>query len=346
MCSPSAVQIGAATSVTATAAVSTPAHAPGIAAEIVAIPTMTRVNSDPCDRRKPSCVAPGTAQPLRRAAVNTTTVLTMTMTSAVARTAGQMKAMAGRFTLMPTLMKNRPSRRPEKGFTSACTVLRYGVSDSAMPARKAPSVSERSARAVAALAASTMNSATTVKVSRLPVAASDSKSGRTTKRPARMAMARASTAFPRTITTSAPRRFGSPPSEAAKVRRKMATMSCATSTAVAERPIGQPGWLRSARRRATTAVEERASDTPTSTATGHGNPKATPIIAKARPHRMICSGARPIMSARRVRISFSEKCRPMSNRRKTTPRSARKRAVSLFWTRPKPDGPITRPATR
>jgi hypothetical protein len=66
--------------------------------------------------------------------------------------------------------------------------------------------------------------------------------------------------------------LGSPPSDAAKVRMKIATISCATSTAVADRPIGQPGWLRSSRMRATTAVDDRASETPTSAATGQAKP--------------------------------------------------------------------------
>ena len=89
MCSPSAVQIGAATSVRATAAVMMPDHAPGMAPAMEATPTTTSVNSEPWLKRKPSCVAPGTAQPLRRAAMKTTTVFTMRITSAVVSTAGQ-----------------------------------------------------------------------------------------------------------------------------------------------------------------------------------------------------------------------------------------------------------------
>ncbi len=50
-----------------------------------------------------------------------------------------------------------------------------------------------------------------------------------------------------------------------------------------------------------------------------------PIPANAPPHRMICSGARPIMSSPpRPYLAKREKCRPMSNSRNTTPRSARK----------------------
>ena len=173
-----------------------------------------------------------------------------------------------------------------------------------------------------------MNSATTVKASRLLVAASERNSGRTTKRPASTrhdergdGVAQRAAAWPRHDRRALAERGGEGEEEDRHhvLRHEDGGGGAAHRAAV--------DMLRSARMRLTTAVEERASETPMISAVSRrpaereadaGEGAAAEDDLQRRKPQHVALAA--------TRISCSEKCRPMSNSRKTTPSWARTRA--------------------
>ena len=80
-------------------------------------------------------------------------------------------------TVMPTAMKNRPSKRPRNGAMSAATWCRYSVSATIRPATKAPSAIDRPACWVAKLAPSTSRTAVAVNTSSASIVAMKPSTG-------------------------------------------------------------------------------------------------------------------------------------------------------------------------
>ena len=84
---------------------------------------------------------------------------------------------------MPTVKKNRPSRRPLKGSMAVSIALRNSVSASSRPATKAPSAIEKPATAAATPVATITNSVVATNRSLMPADATRRNSGRITTRP-------------------------------------------------------------------------------------------------------------------------------------------------------------------
>ena len=143
---------------------------------------MTKANSEPWARRKPSCVDPGTDQRKTRLAAALVRIFTTRSRTATPITAGQKRMSAPRSRERPTEMKKKPSSSPRNGLISDWIIGRYGVSAMIMPPRKAPRVNDRPIAPVAHPAASATRSAIAVKTSSLRVRAIKPNSGRTTRR--------------------------------------------------------------------------------------------------------------------------------------------------------------------
>jgi hypothetical protein len=109
------------------------------------------------------------------------------------------------------------------------------------------------------------------------------------------------------------------PSAPATIKRKIAATSWKIRIAVAVRPTGQFCWWRSLIRRATTAVDDNANVAPTRNAGSGGKPNSTAVSATPSVAPSTWTGANPKISPACSRMCFSEKCRPISNSRKTKP---------------------------
>ena len=113
-----------------------------------------------------------------------TSVLVAISASAIDTTKSGRSAIAVRFSIMPMVRKNRPSRIERKGSTSASSSCRYGLSASITPATKAPSAVERPSDSIKAALAMTVNSAAKTNISRSPMLPIRRNKGDRMKRPA------------------------------------------------------------------------------------------------------------------------------------------------------------------
>ena len=105
-------------------------------------------------------------------------------TSTAAKISGHSRATADRSSDMPTPRKNRPSKIPRKGSTSASNWWRNVDSDNRTPARKAPIAIDRPPNSINSAAPSTTSKAAAVMTSRAWAAANSRNSGFSSQRPA------------------------------------------------------------------------------------------------------------------------------------------------------------------
>ena len=258
---------------------------------------------------------------------------------------------------MPTETKNTPSSSPLKGSMVASMARRYSVSARSRPATKAPSVIERPLAAATRAVATITSRQAAMNSSVERVRATRWKSGRRATRPATTISTRATTACPSARASAPPR---SPPSR--RPSTAMANRIGATArswnrrTAKLVRPAGVPSRFCSASTGSTTAVEESASASPTSTAPATGWLSAMRMIAITAAEAATWIEPRPKTSRRSTRSRSQDSSIPIMNMRKITPNSARC-AISerlpmvkgasqgcASAKRPRPKGPSSAPA--
>ena len=223
---------------------------------------------------------------------------------------------------MPTVKKNRPSRRPLKGSMAVSIALRNSVSASSRPATKAPSAIEKPATAAATPAATITNSVVATNRSLMPADATRRKSGRMTTRPTMTITPSTRAAFVSARMSVAATDPASPvPKMEMKSRSGATARSCASKVAKLARPalVFNRPCLDSTSM--TMAVEDKARQPPRISATGGLLPARAAMLPITAVEIAICEPPSPKI---RRRIDFRrsyDSSMPIRNSRNTMPRS-------------------------
>lgn len=289
-----------------------------------------------------------TLRPNATAAAVITKVLTRSRPETMEATAESFRKARLRSIEKPTVMKKRPSKRPRNGLISASTWWRNLVSASMTPARKAPKVSDRPRTWVRDEVAKTVNRITAMKASELFALATKRKTGWRKFLPMMKMKVSAAAAFT-DATEMARTTVAAPPDPASSgVRTRTGTTARSWNRRIpkAARPYRVPTSPLSDSNCKTNALEERASPAPRTIAAWVEIPSKVATKDMTAPVMRNCEVPRPKTSAPRD-LSFDvESSRPISNKKKTTPNSARFLLVRTSRMRAKPLGPRAMPAAR
>jgi hypothetical protein len=246
--------------------------------------------------------------------------------------------------VMPMAMKNRPSSKPSKGLICASSSWRNSESASSTPARNAPRPIVSPASCMIHAAPSTTSNALAVNTSGISVRATMRNICRSNNRPPTITPAIAATALTIAIhDTPSPR---APPSSGIAASKGIAARSWNNRIAKANRPYPVVNALRSASNCRPTAVEENASDNPTTVAAPHSSPRENPSSDRAMPQVNICRPPAPNTGLRITCKREGESSRPMTKSSITTPISLAANTGSTLRITRKPYGPSTTPAAR
>lgn len=198
---------------------------------------------------------------------------------------------------MPTVKKNRPSRRPLNGSMAVSMALRNSVSASSSPATKAPSAMEKPATPVATIT----NNVVATNRSLMPTDATRRNSGRITTRLTMTITASATAALVSARTSVATTEPDSlAPKMEIKSRRGATARSCASSVAKLARPALVLSRRYLERISTTMAVEDKARQAPRMSATGALLPTG-PRPRRSPPRRVRSASCLTL----RRRIAFS-----------------------------------------
>ena len=262
---------------------------------------------------------------------NLPTVITTRMPRISARSSCRTR----RSSIMPTEMKNSPSRMSRNGRMAASTWCRYSVSASITPARNAPVAIETPAAWDTHAEPSTTNNTASVKSSCRRLWAISWKSGRSAKRPASSTnpTAKVPTATAVPIRTALKSRL--PAAKApANTRNGTNARSWNSSTLKATRPCVRlisdcsvSCWTR-------IAVELTATAPPSAAAASRSTPKAWNASEAHPATSSICTLPTPNTSRRIATMRGQENSKPRVNNRNTTPSSASSLVPSVSSTRP------------
>ena len=180
---PSATTTGVSIIVTPATMIMNWATSPGRMPSASATPTTMKANSPDCDNKNPTCTATERGCPKRRAKTPATTPLSAISPMTDSTTQIARSATAAKSTLMPTVMKNRPSKSPLNGWMSVSTWWRNSVSASSRPAKNAPSAIDSPAMLVRVAIPNVTRSVVATKSSALRVPAITRNSGCSARRP-------------------------------------------------------------------------------------------------------------------------------------------------------------------
>ena len=215
-----------------------------------------------------------------------------------------------------------------------------------MPARKAPSASDRPAREVRYASPRVMNNTFRTNNSFDLRLATTLNQYRISRGPARMSAPSTNAAFNSAPPTATPISSGGRPRAGMTIRRGTTARSWKSSTPMISRPWGVSSSSRSARSFDTIAVEDMAIAPPKTRLACHEAPDTMP---SASPRDMVtstCVRPRPNTTLR-IAISFGRlNSSPIENIRKTMPNSAKCRVSLVSGISPKACGPRTTPVTR
>ena len=196
-------------------------------------------------------------------------------------------------------------------------------------------------------APSTTSRAAAVITSRALAAASRRNRGLSSQMPAAISPASDATPMPR------PSQRDWPPWSTATGDMNATTASSGTisrssnsNTATIFWPRGSATSPRSASSCMTIAVDVRTKPAAAMNAAGRGSPSAMPTPSSAATQTPICSEPSPKIWRRSFHRWDGRISRPMTNRNMTTPSSATCSTACGSENRPRPNGPIARPAAR
>ncbi len=148
-----------------------------------AIPMPTKANSPPGPSSNPASIATGHDRRNSRPRPISSSDFTAIRLTTPPRSQSGSRNSSRKSTLIPTVKKKMPSNRPLNGATVISIALRYSVSASSNPARKAPSAIDRPDRPAITPAATITNSTAAMKSSLEPAVATKRNSGRNKMRP-------------------------------------------------------------------------------------------------------------------------------------------------------------------
>ena len=252
--------------------------------------------------------------------------------------------------LMPTAMKNRPSSRPLKGSMSASSSLRYSLSASSTPARKAPSAIDRPTITIKYAMPTTSSSEAAVKISGVRLLAIQRSRGRSSKRPPSTMAPITPTIF-RASSSTSPAEWSSPapaaaPSRGSSARMGMAATSWNSRIEKPARPLLVRMRLRSASTCSAMAVDDSASPSAATRLMRQGSPASQPAANSTAAQPSTCALPVPKMGRRMAQRRLGCSSSPTKKSMSTTPNSAKCRMSCTLLTSPRPHGPMAMPAAR
>ena len=211
-----------------------------------------------------------------------------------------------------------------------------------MPARKAPSTSDRPARPVRNASSRMMSSTLSTKSSVDPRRATAPSQPRISRGPTSTTKASASAALASAADTSMPSAPAGCASAGIRTRSGTTARSWKSSTPTVCRPCGESSAPRSASMREAMAVEDIAAMPPSARPACHDSPNRNAPAMAISTVQATCAPPTPNIERSLLRLNSS----PMENMRNTTPNSARCCVSSRFETKPAACGPSARPVTR
>ena len=248
---------------------------------------------------------------------------------------------------------------PLNGATVASMALRYSVSASSNPATKAPSAMDKPAWFAITPAATITNRTAAIKSSLERALATSRNNGRNRKRP-KITMTMTADAACNSAVARLPRI--DPPLRAARIEMKsrigITARSCASRIEKLARPtlVVSRSWLE--RSSSTIAVDDSERLAPRMIASEGFLPIAIAAPAIKALVSSTCEPPRPITSRRMADSLASDSSRPIRNKRKTMPSSAKPATLSasvtvtherpgtVLLSEPSPSGPRIAPAPR
>ncbi len=308
----------------------------------------TKPNSPPWLSSRPSASAPRQVMRETRPSPKITSALVTISASAMPNTNTGSLAIAPRSSSMPTERKNSPSRIERNGSTSASSSWRYGESASITPATNAPNAVLAPIICITPAAATTVNSAATMNISRSPSPPISRNSGRIRNRPAAISMATAASVSSAVCHPGGPfMSAGLRLIAATIVISGMIDRSWNSRIANARSPNGVRSRPADCSSGSTCAVDDSASGSPSASAAASEKWLASTITpVTASPHSATCASPSPKISRfiRHSRDGLSSS--PTMNSSSVIPSSATPISSSASPTSPRMCGPTTAPATR
>ena len=306
----------------------------------------TKANSPPCAINMVRCSASACPALAPRATAYTPAPLTTMQASTPPSSTGQSCSTSCRSSDMPTLMKNRPSRMPRNGSTSASSWWRKVDSDNITPAANAPMAIDKPPHCMASAAPSTTSSAAAVMTSRALARASRLNSGFSSQR--------LTATNPTTADNPTPTVTQRDTAISAGAGDRKATMaSSGTMARSSSNKIDTMRWPRgvevsplSSSNCITMAVDDSTNPEAATKATAPDSPASTPAAMSRAMHTTTCARPSPKICLRRFHSRDGCISSPMTNKNITTPSSATCKMVCASLKNPIPKGPMARPAAR
>ena len=223
---------------------------------------------------------------------------------------------------------------------------RYSESASSTPAMKVPSAIDKPTDSISTQMAITSSRANAVKISRKSVLAMKRRMGLTRKRPPITSAASTAASLATRSQPGSPLCVTRPPSSGTSAIMGMAAISWNSKMEKPAEPAGVLINFRSPRVASTMAVDDSDSPSAATSAVRQSTPKAMATAHSPALTTPTCAPPQPKMGRRNSHKRFGSSSRPIRNSSSTTPNSEKLRITSTFLIRPRPQGPMTTPATR
>ncbi len=314
----------------------------------------TKPNSPACARYRPVRSDTPVVAPSRRASSVTSASLNSSGSTSSSATSPQWSTTTCQSNDMPMVMKNRPSSTSWKARMSVSTWCLYSVSDTSMPAMKAPSASDSPACSVSQARPSVTSSRFSMNSSSLRRRATSVSHQRITRGPPYSSSPTSTVALsmarPRALASAS----GGAPSAGTSTSSGTTAKSWNSSTPITRRPCSLSSSSRSAISLTTIAVLLIASAPDSASAVcqpscqrgGSTRDSASAPAVAASMVSVTCSAPSPNTCLRIARSLGRLNSRPITNIRNTTPNSPRCLMPSSLSESLSACGPISTPATR